>query len=165
MTRYLTTFFLLAVLGLSMPAGAEPADPDHGDHVSVLDGVRAIHAWTRETAATDTLVFVEIENTSNREVRLIGGDAELADSVTLVGFKMTDGEPTYVALPPVTIKPSRDLVLAPRGIALRLDGLEAPLREGETFEMELVLDTGHLDVHVSVEDEKATQHGHAGHAN
>lgn len=53
--------------------------------------------------------------------------------------------------------------LAPNGLAIRLEGLAAPLEEGETVDVTFTFDTGAVEVHVAVEDADARQHSHAGH--
>lgn len=138
---------------------------DHGgeDHVSEADGVRAVHAWTNATRDGHAQVYVEIENTSDAEVRLLGAEAENAESAALVGFTLVDGEPSFVELPGMPIAAGGEVVLAPNGLAIDLEGLSADLEEGDSFEMELEFDFGHLDVVVAVESAGATQHSHAGH--
>ena len=153
-----------ALLTFAAPAFAEDHDHDHDHHVSELDGLRAVHAWTRATSGKTALVFVEIENGSGKDVLLQGGESAHAASVDLVGFKLQDGAPAYVLLPSLPVKAGREVELSPEGLALRLNGLKEPLKEGEEIEMEIEFDAGHLEVHVEVEDADATQHGHAGHS-
>ncbi|MCD7059843.1 copper chaperone PCu(A)C [Pelagibacterium xiamenense] len=136
---------------------------DDEDHVSEANGVRAVHAWTNATHANQALVFVEIENASDAEVMLVGGKAENADSATLVGFALVDGEPLYAELPGMPVAAGGHVVLGPNGLAIELDGLSEDLHEGESFEMELDFDFGDLDIVVAVEAADATQHSHAGH--
>lgn len=143
----------------------EHDDHDHedSDHVAELNGVRAIHAWTRATSGRTALVFVELENGTAGTVTLLGGEAGNAEMVTLVGFQLVDGEPTYVPLSEMPVGAEREVVLAPNGLALELAGLTGPLVEGEHFEMEIEFDIGHLPVVVEIESASATQHSHAGH--
>lgn len=143
------------------------AEDEHSEeearHVAEAHGVRLLHAWTRATSGDTALVFVEIENTSGGAVSIAGGEADIAASVALVGFRMREGEGRYEALPPVPVKAGGEMVLAPNGLALRLEGLDRPLTEGEEFEMEILFDIGHVEAHVQVEDADARQHSHAGH--
>jgi len=138
-------------------------DHDHGDHEGSAEGVHALHAWIQATSGRTALVFVDIDNTSDTQVKLLGGHTELAESVELVGFILKDGEPGYDALPPVPIQPGKKLLLAPNGLALRLNGLTRAFKKGEEFEIEITFDFGHIDMHVQVEATDATQHRHAGH--
>ena len=157
--------FRRLLLALLLLAAATPAlAEDHDHHVSEREGLRAVHAWTRATSGKTALVFVEIENGSSGDVLLQGGESELAASVDLVGFKLKDGAPSYVLLPSLPVKAGREVVLSPNGLALRLNGLREPLVEGEEIEMEIEFDTGHLEVHVEIEDADATRHSHAGHS-
>ncbi|MEW5423224.1 copper chaperone PCu(A)C [Amorphus sp. 3PC139-8] len=158
-------FAVLLVAATSFPAFAGDDDHDHDDdhHVSELGGVRAVHAWTRATSGETALVFVEIENGSDKPVAIEGGEADFAGSVDLVGFQLQGGEPGYVVLPEVPIQPGKELKLEPEGLALRLNGLTRPLHQGNEVEIEIEFDSGHMDVHVEVGAENAKAHSHAGH--
>jgi copper(I)-binding protein len=136
---------------------------DHADHKGSANGVTALHAWIRATSDKDALLFVEIENGSDRDVKLVGAETGIADSVELVGFQLKDGEADYAVLPAVPVTPGKELVLAPNGLALRLNGLTRAFEKGDGFEIELEFDFGHVDMQVQVEAEDATQHSHAGH--
>jgi periplasmic copper chaperone A len=137
---------------------------DHDDHhVSELNGVRAVHAWTRATGGNIALVFVDIENGSDAIVLIEGGHSEIAGTVELVGFRLKDGNPAYEPVGSVPVGPGKEMQLAPERLALRLTGLTQPLAEGGEFELEIVFDIGEIDVHVAVEAVDATQHSHAGH--
>lgn len=162
MFRAVSRACLVLVAATSLAVASGEHDEDH--HVSELGGVRAVHAWTRATDGGTALVFVEIDNGSDATVVLQGAESEAAGSVELVGFRMKDGQPDYVALPQMPIAAGRELVLEPEALALRLTGLRAPLAKGDEIEMELHFDVGHMDVHVAVEAENATRHSHAGHA-
>ncbi len=150
-----------AVLAAATVVSAE----DHDDHhVSELNGVRAVHAWTRSTSGNTALVFVDIENGSDAIVLIEGGHSEDAATVELVGFRLKDGQPVYEPVGSVPVSPGKEMQLAPERLALRLSGLRQPLEEGGEFEMEIVFDIGEIDVHVAVEAADATQHSHAGHS-
>ena len=143
-------------------AAAAPAAAEESDHLSELDGLRAVHAWTRATDAAETLVFVEIENTGEAAVALDGARAE-GLSAELVGFRLADGDPVYEPVPSVPVPAGRSLHLEPDGLAIRLTGLPRPLEEGGEMELELLTSLGALDVRVAVEAAGAATHSHAGH--
>ncbi|MBZ8134569.1 copper chaperone PCu(A)C [Afifella sp. IM 167] len=143
------------------PAQEEPGD--HSHHEAELDGVHAVHAWTRATDADTALVFVDIENGSDRDVVLEGGESDIAEKVEIVGFVLKDGAPAWEPLPQMPLKAGRELKLAPNGLALRFTGVKEALHEGDEFEMEFHFDVGHLAMHVQVEAANAMHHSHAGH--
>ena len=66
-------------------------------------------------------------NDSGADVLLQGGASGLAASVELVGFELRDGEPAYTPLPAIPVRNQREVVLAPNGLALRLNGLAETL--------------------------------------
>lgn len=142
---------------------AEDHEQDNSSHEGEADGVRTLHAWTRATPGKTALLFVDIQNTSDHAVSITGGHSEVAESVELVGFQLKEGEPDHVALPPVPIKAGTEMSLAPNGLALRLNGVRMPLREGEEHGVEIEFDFGHIEMRFQVEAADAKQHSHAGH--
>ncbi|GHG98640.1 copper chaperone PCu(A)C [Pseudodonghicola xiamenensis] len=154
---------LLLVAALLAPALVS-AEERHDHHLSELQGVRALHAWTRATGADKALVFVELENDSPRRIVIEGAGTDIAKSAGLVGFQLVDGEPSYSALPPLPIEPGREMHLDPNGMAILLTGLTHELTEGEEFDLHLETSLGELELHVAVEAANASQHSHAGHS-
>ena len=158
--RHATAACLAAILALPAWAGAE----DHADHRAELGGLRALHAWTPASDAAETLVFVELRNEGSDPVTLTGGRTDAARAVTLVGFRLIDGAPGHEPVGPVPIAPGHRLHLEPDGLALRLAGLIAPLREGDTLALDLTTSLGTLAIQIAVEPPGATAHPHAGHS-
>lgn len=161
---------LLLVAPLAMPAAAQEheehgheAGHDESHHVSEIAGVRILHAWTRATDGAEALVFMEIDNRSDGEIVVEGGESDAAETVELVGFRLVNGAPVYEPLPSMPVGAGKEMQLAPNGLAFRLGGLREPLHQGDEFEMEVELDGGHVDVFVAVEAADARQHSHAGH--
>lgn len=151
---------------LSQPVSADGHDHEEGErsrHESEAHDVRAVHAWTRATSDMTALVFVEIENNADRDIAITGGESGVADSIELVGFQLKDGQPAYIALPPVPIKAGTAMTLTPDGLALRLNGVRQPLVKGEEHEIEIEFDFGHIGMLFQVEDADARNHSHAGH--
>ncbi|WP_373237494.1 copper chaperone PCu(A)C [Cohaesibacter celericrescens] len=157
---------LLAFLILLLvPFAAGAADHgDHSEHVSDLDGFRAVHAWTRATSDDTTLVFMELENGNSATIVVNGGQSEIASSGQLVGFVLKDGAETWQDIPSMPVQPNHDLHLEPHGLALLLSGLSTPLVEGDMFVVQLNTSIGDLMLHVEVEDVRAGHHSHAGHS-
>ncbi|WP_068118992.1 copper chaperone PCu(A)C [Tropicimonas marinistellae] len=156
-------FALAIFLALAPHFAIADGHDEHSDHLSVMEGLRALHAWTRATDQETALVFVELENIGDHPITLEGGMSDIAEKTELVGFQLKGGEGVYSAIPMVPIAPGSELVLKPEALALRMSGLEHALAKGDTFEAELRFDTGHLKVHVAVEAANAHQHSHAGH--
>ncbi|MCK5749894.1 copper chaperone PCu(A)C [Oricola sp.] len=136
---------------------------DHSHHEGGIDGVRTVHAWAQATTGKTALVFVDIDNESDRDIAVTGGESAIVSSVELVGFQLKDGEPVYVALPPVPIKAGTEMTLTPDGLALRLNGLATPLVEGDEHEIGIEFDFGHVEMLFQVEASDARHHSHAGH--
>nr|WP_319390000.1 copper chaperone PCu(A)C [uncultured Cohaesibacter sp.] len=161
MQRILVVAFALLI---SFAAVAqEQHGHEHDDHVSELAGFRAVHAWTRATGSDTALIFMELENGNAAPVTISGGESAMAASARLVGFALKNGQEVWQDIPAVPIKPGHALHLEPHGLALMLSGLSAPLKEGDELMARLHTSLGNLDLHVEIEDAKATHHSHAGH--
>lgn len=150
-------------LALILATPAMAADDDHSDHLSSLDGLRVLHAWTNETSDEHAMVYLEIENQRDRDVTLVGAETAIAAEVQVVA---TDpGTGAHVPLAEIVIPAGAEMELTPDGIFLELHDLSKPLDHGGAFEIELEFKDGaHVEVHVEVEDADATAHGHAGHS-
>ncbi|MAS08281.1 MAG: hypothetical protein CL534_26805 [Ahrensia sp.] len=162
LSAVLTASVCLFQPALVTAALAEDHD-DHSHHEGGMDGVRTVHAWAQATTGKSAFVFVDIENNSDRDIAITGGESEIAASVELVGFQLKDGEPDYVVLPPVPIKAGTEMTLAPDGLALRLNGLTTPLLQGAEHEIEIEFDFGHIEMFFQVEAADARHHSHVGH--
>ncbi|NOG31452.1 copper chaperone PCu(A)C [Halomonas sp. TBZ9] len=137
---------------------------DEASHVSELDNLRALHAWTNATRDRDAHIYVELENTGTQTITLTGAYAEIAQTAQLTGFRLVDGEPQYAPIEAMPLDPSSTLVLSPNGLSIQLEGLSKALKEGEHFDVHLDTNAGRLALHVEVESASARQHSHAGHA-
>jgi len=136
----------------------------HDDHLAVSEHLRVLHGWTRATDHDHARVFMEIENIGDEPVRITGGRSKIGERTELVGFSLEDGEGRYQPLDAVPVMPGRDLTLAPRALALSVDGLDRPLAEGASFPLVLTTDHGDIEMTIAVEAADAEQHSHAGHA-
>ena len=154
-------YLLLATIVLF--SGPALAEDKHADHMTELEGFRAIHAWSRATSGDEALVFMELENTGAEPVVLIGAETEIAGGAGLVGIKLKNGEATYTTLPPLPVAPGREMHLDPDALAIRLTGLTRTLVKGDEFEMHIETSLGELELHVEIEAADAKQHSHAGH--
>nr|WP_319484149.1 copper chaperone PCu(A)C [uncultured Cohaesibacter sp.] len=156
--------FVFALFTAFAAAAQEQHVHDHDDHVSDLAGFRAVHAWTRATGSDTALIFMELENGSAAPVVISGGNSAVASSARLVGFALKNGQEVWQDIPAVPIKPGHALHLEPHGLALLLNGVSTPLKEGDEFKARLYTSLGDLDLHVEIAGANATHHSHAGHS-
>jgi copper(I)-binding protein len=94
-------------------------------------------AWTRATPgnATNAAVYLRVGNIGTEAERLIGVRAEMAEEVAIHGANMQPLEGMEV--------PAEDaLVFAPNGNHIMLTDLRAPLREGDSFLVQLEFERG-----------------------
>ncbi|WP_068088829.1 copper chaperone PCu(A)C [Polycladidibacter stylochi] len=143
--------------------GAEHDHAEHSEHLSVHDGLRVVHAWTPATKEDHALVYFELENESKQTKELKGAESAIATSAQIVGFRFKNGEGGYDSINVLPLGAGQHMEFAPNELAVLLDGLKKPLHQGDSFELELHIDNHHMDIHVAVEAQGATQHSHAGH--
>jgi len=154
----------IALAGILAASGVAAQDHDEHEHHSAEAGAIAVtHPWARAASAGgETLVFMEIENDGESDV-LEAVHTDLADSASIVGISFAGGSQSLQPFETFEI-PRGEFDFDPAGIAILLEGLTAPLAEGDEFELELVFrSAGELHLHVEVESATATQHSHAGH--
>jgi len=145
--------------------GVHAHDHEHGvSHVFTLDGLRVVHPWTRATTERDAFLFMDLHNTSDAPVTLLGAEADWATGAEIVGFRLEAGEGQYTTLPPLPVAAGRDLMLRPQEVAIRFTGLSEPLPQGGHVHLTLRTSLGDLDMAAMIEAADAMQHSHAGHS-
>lgn len=156
-----TVIAALLATALTLPANAEGKD-ENSDHVSELDGLRVVHAWTRATNGDFAEVFMDIENERDAEAVLTAAKTSLVSDVEI--FLTLPGQDQAVEVDELPIPANSEMLLSPGGAFLELHGLSTTLTEGDAFEMDLTFqDLGEIEIHVEVEAADADTHGHAGH--
>lgn len=156
---------LTALLLATFAAPAAMATDHHGhDHVAEADGLRVVHAWTRATRGTEAFVFAVIENTGLSEQVLTAASADLAHKGQVVGFGFVDGAARWTVLPGVPVAPGGKVDLEPDTLAIRLEGLQAPLTEGGHLDVVFIFNTQRIAAEAEVLAADARGHSHAGHS-
>jgi copper(I)-binding protein len=153
---------LLAMLLGVLPVTIAAEEDDHA-HLTEAFGLRIVHAWTNATDGPVAFVYAEIENGADADRTLLGAESAVASGAALTGFALDGSVMTEIVLPELRIAPASHLDLAPGEVAIRLDGLSAPLHEGDDLDITLVFDAGRIEIEVAVEAADATAHSHAGH--
>lgn len=144
---------------------ADAHDHDEGgsDHLTELDGLRILHAWTNATEDDHARVYMEIENTGTEVVTLLGGETEIAAEVHLMAMDISNPG-TFAELEKMPIPAKSDFMLAPNMVFLELHEIATHLHKGDAFDMHVMIEPfGEIEIHVEVEGADATQHGHTGH--
>jgi len=156
------------VLCLALGPAVAHEDHDHGDeeasHVFEVAGVEVVHPWTRATSGSETLIFMEVHNTGEETVQLMGAALDEGPTGELVGFRLVDGEETYEPLPGIPVAAGSEMDLTPDGLAIRVTGLQGKLEAAHHIHVTLMTSAGEIPLDVAVESANARQHSHAGHA-
>lgn len=144
---------LAASLALALPAMAQA----HG--VEIRDPY-AISANPRTGAA-----FMVIDNRGHAD-RIVGARAPVSDRIELHTHVMENGVAKMIEVEGGIVLPEKSVVTLERGgLHVMFMGLRAPLKEGETFPLTLVLEEGgEITVEVPVRSLRAAPAPHAHHA-
>jgi len=123
-------------------------------------GIRIDEAWARATpgAAKTGAAYLTITNTGTAPDRLVAITSPAANHAEAHSMTMTNGVMEMRALGPVTIAPGQAVTFAPSGNHIMLEGLKAPLKEGQTVALTLTFEhAGARDVIASIEKIGAMQ--------
>ena len=151
------TWPLLIVALLLGLATAEAAPVTVGP--LVVDDVTASATLGRSTTAA---AYVTIRNDGTLPDRLVAASSPLAERAGLHLSLVDGGVMRMRPLEAVDVPAHGEAVLAPGGVHVMLVGLEAPLRQGQSFALTLDFEhAGEVVVTATVED---IAYGGAGHA-
>lgn len=121
--------------------------------------------WARATAghSKNGVAYLRIINNGHHADRLVGARTDRAAMVQLHTVVMKDGMMTMRQIEAVDVPPRKATGLQPGGDHLMLMGLIEPLREGETFKLELTFaKSGALSIEVAVAGVGSMEHPHDG---
>ena len=119
----------LAAAFLSLAAGTAFAD----------SGIKLDQAWARATpgAVKTGAIYLTITNTSTTPDTLEAASTPAATTASLHQMKTVNGVMEMRPVKALTIAPGKSVVLAPGGYHIMLEGLKAPLKEGQTVPLTL----------------------------
>ena len=148
-------FYSVCGVAQTTPNTAQQPDP----------AIELTSAWVRALppTQTNTAAYLTINNRSARAITIVGGSAELADSVELHVTREIDGYMRMEQLYELPVAPGQSAELAPGGTHLMLLGLARMPASGETVRLCLTMATG-ADVCTVAQVRKstsgATKHDH-----
>ena len=143
--------FLALLLVFLQAAVITPTAADHGYAVNILE-IR--HPWARPLPPTakNGAAFLTITNQGNQDDHLVGAYTEIADSVEVHHHVHENGMMKMRKLEALAIPPGKTVVFESGGLHLMLMGLNKPLTEGESFNLELIFEiAGRIAVTVDIE--------------
>ncbi len=136
---------------------------DDDAHLSEVDGVRILHAWTPATRRGPAPIYFEFENERDEPVFVTGGATDHGDAATVMGVSLTAGG-APVTLGEMEVQAGDDVDFDAQGVFLMLSEIDDPLEEGQSFPLDITIEpVGTVEVQVDVLAEDATRHPHAGH--
>lgn len=127
----------------------------HADHHMGMQGagVEATAAWARATpgAARAGAAYLTLSNKGTTARRVVGVESGVADKAELHTHVMDGNIMRMRKVDGIDLAPGARVTMKPGGYHVMLMGLHAPLKEGATFPLTLVLDDGRkIPVSVSV---------------
>jgi periplasmic copper chaperone A len=117
-------------------------------------------AWARATppGAETGAAYFTISNTGSKADAIVGAQSAVAANASVHEMKMAGGMMQMRATPNLTIAPQAKVTFTPNGYHVMLEGLKAPLKEGDHFKLTLQLQhAGKMEVDVVVEGFGASQ--------
>ena len=147
----------LAFLALLAAAGGNAASAEAARKGELL----VSQAWARATpdGARIGAVWLVIENRGAAADRLVAARSDAAERIELHRMQVENGLMTMGAMEGIEIPRGGRVALAPGGWHLMLLGLKHPLREGESFAIELIFArAGAIPVPVSIAAPGAIHH-------
>ena len=136
--------FLLPVLAFLSPARAEPVQ---------LKALAIDQAYARATAPGQDVgvVYLTVENAGKSGDRLVSASSPAARQVTLHSTRMAQGMSSMHRQEAFDVPAGGTLQLHPDGLHLMLEGLKAPLHEGDRISLTLRFEkSGEVSVPVTV---------------
>ncbi|MBF0623798.1 MAG: copper chaperone PCu(A)C [Magnetococcales bacterium] len=145
---------LFLTLLLLAPAGSGWAQ-GHGDHPA---GIMADQAWARASAgnATNGAAYMALTNHTAQDDRLVAARAKVSKSVELHTHIDDNGVMRMRQVPDIALPQGKTVTLEPGGLHVMFMGLNAPLKEGDAFDLTLVFDkAGEVTTKVTVKGASA----------
>lgn len=181
MRSFHKTLALATLLGLTASSWAQEttvhsAEAKKGHYAATLANLGIGQPWSRAVPPTSPTgaVFVEIDNQGPVD-HLLAAHAEIAETLELHTHLEQDGLLRMVQVDRIEVPgPNGRLELRPGGYHIMLIGLKQPLREGDSFPLQLEFErSGLVELTVEVRnfaagtgadhDHHHDQHGHHHH--
>lgn len=153
-------FFLIATAALLI---SSPAFAD----IKLKD----VHAFETSQGMKNGAALMQIENTGDKQDKLISASSPVATEVEIHEMKEEKGVMKMREVGAITIKPGETVELSPHGYHIMLLGLKEPLAQGKSFPMTLkFLNGAEITTAVRVQKravktvEPSNHEDHSGHA-
>src|ERR1700741_3556868 len=140
---WLLVFLAVAIWGavaLAQADNSQQAVPAAAASAAAKATIDIGGAWTRATPAKggNAAVYLRIVNAGKNADALNGVETENAEHAMVHATTTTGGVTRMEMTPSLPVPASSTVTLAPGGRHIMLEGLKAPLREGESFIITLV---------------------------
>jgi periplasmic copper chaperone A len=159
---WLLVFLAVAIWGavaLAQADNSQQAVPAAAAAAAAKATIDIGGAWTRATPAKggNAAVYLRIVNAGKNADALNGVETENAEHAMVHATTTTGGVTRMEMTPSLPVPASSTVTLAPGGRHIMLEGLKAPLREGESFIITLVFaHAGRISATVKVMNASAT---------
>ncbi len=149
-----------ALLALGLLGGPAAAGND-----AEVGGIVVENAWARATmkAVKNGAAYFVLHNTGDAKDFLVDAESPAAKKAGLHTHTMKDGVMEMGPVDRIAVEPGSPTVLEPGGLHVMLMGLNAPLKEGDSFPLTLTFEdagTTTVDVGVKAMGAMGSGHGH-----
>lgn len=113
---------------------------------SYAGDIKISGAWTRATALGQDQAGVDLSITSKESATLVGVSSPVAKTVELHSMTTENGMMKMREVKTIELPAGKRVNLGESGYHLMLDGLKAPLKEGDTVPLTLSIKVGQQEV-------------------
>ena len=101
-----------------------------------------IRARDTKTGSNNSAIFMNIINSSNADIKLVGVKSSVCKSTEMHTHKMADGMMAMVQVKDIDVPKNGEVMLAPGGLHVMLIDLNKPLKDGDKVDLELKFSNG-----------------------
>ncbi|MCD8213056.1 MAG: copper chaperone PCu(A)C [Campylobacter sp.] len=116
--------------------------------------IEKIRARDTKPGTNNSAIFMNIKNSSNNDVKLVGVSSSVCKSTEMHTHKMTDGMMAMVQVKEIDVPKNDQTVLAPGGLHVMLIDLNKALKDGDKVDLELKFSNGET---IKLDDIKVTK--------
>ena len=123
---------------------AQASSHGHGTHAGkAMEGPAASDAWARATPGTATgAVFLHLSNPGGHTLRLVGVETPVAERAELHTHLHENGVMKMRQVEVIDVPAEGSVMFEPGGLHVMLFKLSAPLKVGDSFELNLAFEGG-----------------------
>lgn len=110
------------------------------------------NAYLKYNTGSNSVIYLNISNQSNQDVKLIQAKSNIADRVELYDMMSTESGKKMVLVSAIPVPKKSNVTLSPNGYHIMIFGIKSPLKLKEMIPLRLIFADGNeLDIKIPVE--------------